>query len=121
MNPNRFRAIVAPMAIVAVGALSIDGARATNVSSVNDVNPDSSTLDATDPDGASGGRVNGLGAVAFDNDVFYAATEWGGLYKTVDQGRHWLRLPRHLPNVTWDVEVDHDDPDKVYATSFYDG
>lgn len=86
-----------------------------------DVNPDSSTLDPTDPDGASGGRINSLATVAGDNQVFYAASEWGGLYKSVDGGLTWSRLDGHLPVATWDVAVDPFNPGTVYATSFYDG
>lgn len=77
-----------------------------------DVNPDQSDLDPFDPDGASGGRVNGLATVAGNNRVFYAASEWGGLYKTTDRGRTWFRLDGHLPVVTWDVEVDPKNPRK---------
>lgn len=86
-----------------------------------DVNPDSSDLDATDPDAASGGRVQGLAAVPGDNQTFYAATEWGGLYKSTDGGVTWARLDGHLPVATWDVEVDPGNTNRVYATSFYDG
>lgn len=86
-----------------------------------DINPSQSTLHPSDPDGASGGRVNGLASVARDPNVFYAATEWGGLYKSTDRGRTWFRLDRHLPVATWDVEVSPRQPERVIATSFYDG
>ena len=86
-----------------------------------DINPDQSDLDPFDPDGASGGRVNGLATVAGNNRVLYAASEWGGLYKTTNRGRTWFRLDGHLPVVTWDVEVDPENSRKIYATSFYDG
>ena len=86
-----------------------------------DINPSQSTLHPSDPDGASGGRINGLAAVARDPNVFYAATEWGGIYKSTDRGRTWFRLDRHLPVATWDVEVSPRDPQRVVATSFYDG
>ena len=88
---------------------------------IQDINPDNSSLDRFDPDGASGGRVNGLAAVVGDNQTFYAASEWGGLFKTEDGGRIWTRLDRHLPVATWAVEVDPTNPQIVYATSFYDG
>jgi len=86
-----------------------------------DINPDKSNLDATDPDGASGGRINGLATVAGSNTTFYAASEWGGIYKTVDGGVTWARLDGHNPNATWDVEVNPSATNRVYATSFFDG
>ena len=87
----------------------------------SDINPDNSTLDPSDPDGASGGRVNGLASVVGNNDVYYAASEWGGIYKTIDAGLTWFRLDAHNPNATWDVEVDPGNTSSVVATSFYDG
>lgn len=88
---------------------------------ITEINPNQSSLDATDPDGASGGRVNGLAAAPGSNQVFYAASEWGGLYKSTNAGRNWTRLNGHLPTVTWDVEVSPGDANRVIATSFYDG
>jgi hypothetical protein len=88
---------------------------------ISDINPNNSTLHASDPDGASGGRINGLSSVAGTNDIFYAATEWGGLYRTNNAGLNWFRLNGHVANVTWDVEVDPSNTQRVYATSFYDG
>ena len=85
-----------------------------------DINPNSSSLDPADPDGASGGRVNGLGC-ASNGTTFYAASEWGGIYRSNDAGRNWFRLNGHRPTVTWDVEVDPSNANRVYATSFYDG
>ena len=86
-----------------------------------DVNPSWSDLDPTDPNGATAGRVSGIASVPGDNTVFYAASEWGGLYKSSDGGRVWVPLDRHLPKAMWDVEVNPGDTDRVYATSFYDG
>ena len=59
-----------------------------------DINPSSSTLASSDADGASGGRVNGLARA--DATTFYAASEWGGLYKSSDTGNTWSRLDAHL-------------------------
>ena len=86
-----------------------------------DVNPDTSNLDPSDPDGATGGRVNGLATVAGSNTIFYAASEWGGIYKTFDGGVTWTRLHGHNPNGAWDVEVNPGAVNRVYATSKYDG
>src|SRR4051812_12173689 len=85
-----------------------------------DVNPNLSPHDNADPDGATGGRVNGLGRSGNGADL-YAASEKGGLYKSTDGGLTWSYLPGHLPSVTWDVEVDPSNAKRVYATSWYDG
>ncbi|MDD5296225.1 MAG: sialidase family protein [Rhodocyclaceae bacterium] len=92
----------------------------TKIWSTN-ISPTSSSLDASDPDGASGGRVNGLASVPGDNKTYYAASEWGGLFKSKDAGKTWAHLPGHVPTVTWHVKVDPGNVDRVYATSFYDG
>lgn len=85
-----------------------------------DLNPNQSNAHSKVPNGASGGRVNGL-ASASDQSVMFAATEWGGLYRSITRGRTWTPLPAHLPMATWQVAVDPSNPLKVYATSFYDG
>ncbi len=86
-----------------------------------DINPNNSDLDPTDPDGASGGRVNGLATVPGDNTAFFAASEWGGVYRSTDSGLNWERLEGHTPVVVWDVEVNPNNAQIVYATSFFDG
>ena len=88
---------------------------------LTDVNPSWSDLDPTDPNGGTAGRVSGIASVRLDNDVFYAASEWGGLYKSYNGGRAWVPLEDHLPKAMWDVEVNPIFNDRVYATSFYDG
>jgi uncharacterized repeat protein (TIGR01451 family) len=101
--------------------LSAEASLATIPIPIEDISPSNSDLDASDPNGASGGRVNNLASVAGDNQMFYAASEWGGLYKSTDGGDHWSFLSGHLPMVTFDVEVDPGNTGNVYATSFYDG
>lgn len=64
--------------------------------------------------------MNGV-AVSKDGNTYYGATEWGGLYKSTDKGNKWLRLKNYIPMATWDIEVDPENENKVYATSFYDG
>src|SRR5436190_4891888 len=85
-----------------------------------DINPNRSSRDPIDPDAASGGRINRLGR-ASNGREYYAASEWGGLYKSSDGGQKWQQLAGHVPMLTWDVEVDPSDANRVYATAFYDG
>jgi photosystem II stability/assembly factor-like uncharacterized protein len=87
-----------------------------------DINPDQSSGDAAAAWGrASGGRVNGLAIDPNNPQVRYAASEWGGLYKSVDGGLTWQHLDGHVPTATWDVAVDPSNSNRVYATSHYDG
>src|SRR5687768_2619593 len=116
------RAILLVARRAAVACLMLGAAQrsaAQTVTSFQDINPNRSTLDATDPDGASGGRINGLGRARMD--LFFAASEWGGLYRSTDSGQTWTHVPGHVPMVMWDVEVDPTTTTRVYATSFYDG
>lgn len=89
--------------------------------SIQEIGPKQSDLDPTDPDGASGGRVNGLAISADNNQLMYAASEWGGLFRSTNGGRNWQHLPGHVPHATWDVEIDPGNSNRVYATSFFDG
>ena len=88
---------------------------------VSDIGPDNSSLDATNPNGASGGRVNGLASHPNNNTTFFAASEWGGLWQTTDAGQNWAPLPGHVPQATWDVEVHPTTPATIFATSYFDG
>src|SRR2546428_13677779 len=62
---------------------------------LNDINPNQSSLDASDPDGASGGRVNGIGRAS--STTYFAATEWGGIYRSTDAGLTWSHVSGHVP------------------------
>jgi hypothetical protein len=86
---------------------------------VKDISPDQSNN--SDPDGASGGRVNSLGVDRSTPGRVYAASEFGGLFRSTDNGLTWAHLDGHVPTVTWDVKVDPTNSNRVYATSFYDG
>src|SRR5688500_4001355 len=87
---------------------------------IKEINPTRSTWDANDPNSSSGGRVNGM-AVSADGNTFYAASEWGGLWKSIDKGLNWNQLTRHIPQATWDVKVNPTNANQVFATSLYDG
>jgi hypothetical protein len=83
-----------------------------------DINPDT---DDNGRNASSGGRVNGLASASSNNNVYYAASEFGGLYRTTNGGANWAHLDGHLPTIMWDVDVDSANNNNVYATSFYDG
>ena len=109
------------MALVAAFGFAAFGTSASAQIVITDINPDQSNF--TSPLGASGGRVNGLATTPGDPDVYYAASEYGGLYKSTDvltNGGQWFRLEDHLPMLTIDVEVSPDGS-TLYATSLYDG
>lgn len=88
---------------------------------VRDISPDRSTLDPSDPDGASGGRVNGIDVDRATPGTLWAASEWGGLFRSTDNGLTWAHVPGHVPVATWDVAVDPTNSNRIYATSFFDG
>lgn len=96
---------------------------------ITEINPNSSTLHASDPNGGSGGRINSV-IMSTDSDgipVYYAASGGGGLYKSMrfkeyeQPGYDWFYLKNHRPVVTWDLAVHPAYPDQIYASSFYDG
>ena len=84
-----------------------------------DVNPN--TSDNTNPNASTGGRANHMATSPGNNDIFYLAGEYGGIFKTTDAGVNWTRLNGHLPVMAWDVEVKPTDANLVIGTSWYDG
>ena len=84
----------------------------------DNISPEQSDPETTHS--GSGGRINGL-AISANSEVAFAASEFGGLFKSYDKGLSWTHVDSHVPVATWDVEVSPVDPNKIYATSFYDG
>ena len=112
--------------VLLLGSLAVQVSLAPQASAVvpvavtfTDVNPDVSTN--ANANSSTGGRTNGLASASANNQVFYAATEFGGVYKTTNAGATWSFLSGHRPMVAWDVEVDPSNNNRVYATSFFDG
>jgi len=86
-----------------------------------DISPDQSDLPNVEKThGGSGGRINGLG-ISSNGQIAFAASEWGGIFKSYDAGLTWDHLSSHVPVATWDVEISPTDQDKVYVSSFFDG
>lgn len=109
------------LAVAVLALVSTARAVAAIEVTARDIGPDRVGFTTPSPFFAhSGGRINGL-AMAADGSAVYAASEWGGLFKSADGGNTWEHLAGHAPTVTWEVAVDPRDPRRVYATSFYDG
>ncbi len=122
---DRTPTYLSPTCLALLLAAALIGAPAFAGAPINvtfeDVNPDQSDTDPSDPDGATGGRVNGLAIHPSNNQIMYAASEWGGIYSSADGGLNWARFDGHLPVATWDVEIDPSSTNRLYATSFFDG
>ena len=88
---------------------------------VTEINPIQSSLHPTNANGGSGGRVQTVAADPHNSSVYYAASEWGGLYKSVDRGRNWDRLDGFLPTAAWAVAVHPTNSQIVVATALFDG
>ena len=88
---------------------------------VFDVGPDDSVFDPNDRNASSGGRVNGLSVDPTNDDIIFAASEFGGIFKSINAGLNWIQLDDHLPQTTWDVLVNPGNTGVIYATSTYDG
>jgi hypothetical protein len=70
-----------------------------------DVSPVRTDLPAKTELRGVGGRINHVAGVPGNNTTFYAASEYGGLWKTLDAGDNWDPVTTDLPQVTWDVAV----------------
>lgn len=105
--------------VTAAVALTARAAEGQLAVVVRDISPDRSSN--ASPMAASGGRVNNIGTDRSTPARLYAASEYGGLWRSDDNGDRWRHLDGHVPTVTWDVKVDPANSNRVYATSFYDG
>jgi photosystem II stability/assembly factor-like uncharacterized protein len=106
---------------IVLGLLPFANVTSGQTITIKEISPTHSESGGPDPvtNAATGGRVNHL-ARATDN-IFYAASEYGGLFKSTDTGRTWARLDSYLPTKVSDVKVSPADPNRVVATSLYDG
>ena len=92
-----------------------------------DINPDNEKAGSlgclpTDPCTAQedGGRVNGLSVVPDSPNIYFAASETGGMFKSTNRGASWFHLNGYVPAAAWDVAVEPGGQ-RVFATSFNEG
>jgi uncharacterized repeat protein (TIGR01451 family) len=104
-----------------------DGVTTPVTATFVDINPDNEDAGTTEcKEGElcvsqqNGGRVNGLAVVPDNPSIYFAASEVGGLFKSIDGGSSWTHLDGHIPQTTWDVEVEPGGQ-RVFATSFNEG
>jgi len=110
---NRFfRACVWALALCLLPLVTVSNGQTVTI---EEINPTHAIATGT----VSGGRVNQLGRAT--NSIFYAASEFGGLFKSTDGGRTWTRLDTYLPTRVSDVKASPADPNLVIATAVYDG
>lgn len=120
-SPVVLSVIIAAIALISFAPLTdtTPGRLSAAPLTIEDINPNSSSLGSGNS--ATGGRHNGMATVSNDKNIIYAASEWGGLYKTTDGGDKWSHVDSLLPTVLDDVEVNPGNTGTIYATSFYDG
>ncbi len=123
MSPRNIKNLPPLCLLVGFSLLSLVG-NAQIRSNWFNINPTSSDLDATNPNGASGGRVHNLGATANMTRV-YGASEWGGLWQSFNSGVTWAKVRTFIPSAAYDVKVaaatTSSAQGTVYVTSFFDG
>ena len=118
---RRMRAAASSRILIAILGCIPCSAIAQIAAPIDNISPMNSDRDARSPGSASGGRVNQMSIHPTNASVAFAASEWGGLFRTDDRGRTWSPVEGHLPQATWDVEFDPSNGNVVIATSFFDG
>ena len=107
---------------ISAGALLAATSAFAQIVSVENISPVTTPFTrSTSGAGASGGRATDITVAPSNGNILFAATEFGGIHKSTDRGRSWVKLHDHRPNVTWAVAVHPADANRVIATSFYDG
>lgn len=125
---------VAVIGVLLLGAITltigpVPAVRAVTLATAvfTDINPDneakgSTICQPTDPctSQQNGGRVNGLAVVPDAPNVYFAASETGGLFRSANGGASWVHVDGYVPAIPWDVAVEPGGQ-RVFATSFSEG
>src|SRR5215472_9912490 len=128
---RRGAAFICKLAIVTSG-LTFAGVQAvatatpakafTVPSAVTDVNPNSikSPCPGCSPD-LFGGRTEAFAVNPINSQIVFAATEFGGIWKSIDHGSSWSHVDAVPLTATSDVKFATSDANLVIATGAYDG
>jgi hypothetical protein len=114
------RMVAATLGLIMFGVVALS-AQAQSSWRIDNISPLQSDRDASDANSASGGRVNKLAAHPTNNQIYFAASEWGGLFRTQDAGRNWVYVPGFRSQAAWDVGFNPTNPAVMVATSRFDG
>lgn len=113
--------------VVMLVASPLPQSQAAPATTFVDINPDNEKAGflgclSTDPCSSQedGGRVNGLAVVPDAPNIYFAASETGGMFKSMNTGASWFHLNGYLPAAAWDVAVEPGGQ-RVFATSFNEG
>jgi uncharacterized repeat protein (TIGR01451 family) len=107
-------------AVVISTVISVPHAGAfTAPASVKDVSANAATNPGTAP--LFGGRVEAFSVNPVNPQIVLAATEYGGVWRTVDGGAHWSHVDGLPLTHSDDVKFAKSDPSLVLATGEYDG
>jgi len=107
---------VLPTFVVAAGLVNATPASANVPSAVTDVNPSSLTSGTL-----FGGRTNAFAVNPVSPSIVFAATEFGGLWKSTDGGHSWGHVDAVPLTNMWDVKYAPTDANLLVATGGYDG
>src|SRR5215467_13542112 len=109
-------AAMLPAFVAAAGLVRATPAAASVKSAVTDVNPDSLTSGTL-----FGGRVEDFAVNPINPTIVFAATEFGGLWKSTDSGHSWSHVDAVPLTNMQDVKFAPADANLVIATGSYDG
>src|SRR5579863_1123497 len=107
-------------AVVTSTLVSIPHAGAfTAPASVKDISANAASNPGTAP--LFGGRVEAFSVNPVNPQIVLAATEYGGVWRTVGGGAHWSHVDTLPLTHSDDVKFAKSDPSLVVATGEYDG
>ena len=102
------------MALILIGVPG--DTRAAAPSAMTDVNPD-----GLPGEPRYGGRVLGVTISPTNNQLAYAASELGGIFRSNNGGGNWVHIDDVPLTISRDVMFDPQDANTVIASGFYDG